>query len=190
MGLFKIMAILASRASVAIIVSLFVLKPILAEPWVEHQKTLSNTEREIFKHQQELEVLVEKKKGTHDRYRIEETLQRIVDIHTELITLRKIMDTERAHIKSMHPEKAALLENIQFDPKAKGNPKNKFSPISAELDELLLKVQLKYASFQLPEEKKAELVQVEKIVELKEKKKKEREADVYLRKRSRVRLEK
>ncbi len=163
---------------------------LFAEAWVEHQKTLVDTERSIFKYQQELEVLVEKKKKTKDRARIEETLQRIVDIHTALITLRKKMDSERIHIEKEHPEKAALLENVQFDPKAPKTLKNKFSPISSDLDQLLLKVQLKYASFQVPEEKKAELVEVEKVIELKEKRKKEREADLYLRKRSRVKLEK
>ena len=62
------------------------------------------------------------------------------------------------------------------------------SPLDHQLDQLLIKIQLKFASFMQPEEKKKELVEVEQVVQEKKKKRKEREADVYLRRKSKVKL--
>lgn len=168
---------------------IFVCSFLWAGDWAEHQRNIATMDRDIYKHQQELEVLVEKKKNTHDQFRIEETLQRIVEIHTALLTMRKKLDEERRHIEQEHPEQKAWLEEVNRMQSETNQPTRKRTALSAQLDELLLKVQLKYAQFQLPEDKNEELAEVDKVVEIKEKKQKSREADVYLRKRSKVKLE-
>ena len=60
-----------------------------AHNWDEHLEDIEDLQRAIVKSQQEMEVLVEKKKNTREQARIEQTLQRIVEIHAELISLRK-----------------------------------------------------------------------------------------------------
>lgn len=161
-----------------------------AEPWESHQEDILEIERGIFKYQQELDVLVEKKKNTRDRARIEQTLQRIVEIHAELISLRKSMDNMRDHLSLEHPDKVRILDNYDSRMYAlkKQNSKHQRSPLSRQLDDLMLKVQLKFASFIRTDEQKEEMVAVESILQKKRKKKKEREADVYLRKRSKIKL--
>ncbi len=161
-----------------------------ATPWEGHQEDIQDLERSIFKYQQELDVLVEKKKNTRDKARIEQTLQRIVEIHAELISLRKNMDTIRLHLKEVHPEKAHILDNYDSRVIAskKQGEKYKSSPLSRELDQLMIKVQLKFASFIRTEDKTEDMKEVETIITHKRKKKKEREADVYLRNRSKVKL--
>lgn len=177
--------------------SLFVLALMLtavvasADPWPEHLENVQDLERNIFKLQQELDTLVEKKKSTRDKARIEETLQRIVEIHAELISYRKRMDSERDHIKLEHPDKTNIIDN--YDSRtAKGSASKKWksSPLGAQLDQLLIKVQMKFATFIKTEEPSKEIVAIEKVVEEKQKKKKEREADVYLRRRSKVKVTK
>ena len=174
-----------------LLIAIFLILPSLswASPWEEHIGDIENLERSIFKFQQELDVLVEKKKNTREQARIEQTLSRIVEIHAELISLRKSMDNIRSHLKLEHPEKAHILD--QYDSRVYGRKQRKRnydSPLSAQLHQLLIKVQLKYASFRKYDEPKDEMVAVEKTIKRKRKKKKEREADVYLRNRSKVRL--
>lgn len=162
----------------------------VAAPWEEHQRTIEDLERSISKFEQELDTLVERKKNTRDRARIEETLQRIVEIHSELISLRKSMDTERAHIQEAHPKKTYVLDSYDSRSlKAKKNSRRyKRSHLSSQLDQLLIKVQLKFTKFMTTDDKKEDMVAVEEVVEKKRKKKREREADVYLRRRSKVKL--
>ena len=162
----------------------------LAHEWHVHRGDIEDLERDIFKLQQELDTLVEKKKKTRERARIEQTLQRIVEIHAELISMRKTMDQTREHLKMDHPTKVAVIDEydsrMQSIKKAK---KSKFSsPLSRQLDMLMIKVQMKYSSFIKTDEKKAESIAVEKVIQEKEKRKKEREADVYLRRRSKIKL--
>lgn len=157
--------------------------------WKHHQEDIEELEHDIFKLQQELDVLVERKKNTRERARIEQTLQRIVEIHAELISMRKSMDTTREHLKLDHPTKVSVLDDYDSRMKSIRKRKNKFaSPLSRQLDLLMIKVQLKFSSFIKTEDKKEEQVAVEKVIEGKEKRKKEREADVYLRRRSKVKL--
>lgn len=162
----------------------------LATPWDEHIEDIESLERNIYKFEQELDVLVEKKKNTREQARIEQTLSRIVEIHAELISLRKSMDNIRNHLKLEHPDKAHVLDQYDSRVYGRNQRKNRIeSPLSRQLDQLLIKIQLKFASFRRDEEsKKEEMVAVEKTLNEKRKKKKEREADVYLRKRSKVRL--
>ena len=163
-----------------------------ALPWEEHLENIGELENGIFKYQQEMDVLIDKKKNTRERARIEQTLQRIVEIHAELISLRKTMDNTREHLKKNHPEKAHILDN--FDSRMfavkKNKKKNPNSALSKDLDQLLLKVQLKYSSFMSYENTSEKFKKVEQVIESKYKKKKEREADVYLRKRSKIKLSK
>ena len=160
---------------------------IQAKPWKDHLEDISDLERNIYKFQQELDVLVERKKNTRERARIEQTLQRIVEIHAELISLRKNMDNTREHLKVEHPEKAHILDDYDSRMFGRKNKSSSSSKLGAHLDDLLLKVQLKYSSFLLNQEKE-EVAEVEKVIMQKHKQKKEREADLYLRKRSKVRL--
>lgn len=162
-----------------------------ASPWEKHQFEIQELERSIYKSQQELDTLVEKKKNTRERARIEQTLQRIVEIHAELISLRKDLDTTREHLIAEHPDKAHVLD--EYDSRmSRYNDKAKklASPLSRHLDKLLMQVQLKFSSFINTQDKKEEVVAVERAVNKKRKKKREREADVYLRKRSKVKLTK
>ncbi len=162
----------------------------MATPWEGHIEDIESLERKIYKFEQELNVLVEKKKNTREQARIEQTLNRIVEIHAELISLRKSMDNVRNHLKLEHPDKAHVLD--QYDSRVYGRKQRKNrieSPLSRQLDQLLIKIQLKFSSFMRnQEEKKDEMIAVEETLTKKRKKKKEREADVYLRKRSKVRL--
>lgn len=173
-----------------LLVCLFAAPGLFAEPWEGHQKEIEDLERNIYKFEQELAELVAKKKKTRDKARIEETLQRIVEIHAELISLRKGMDTMRSHLKEFHPEKAHILDNYDSRKKLalQNRERYKSSPISKQLDQLLIKVQLKFSSFMAAEDQKKEIREVEKVVRSKRKKKREREADVYLRRRSKVKL--
>ncbi len=162
-----------------------------AKPWADHQFEIQELERSIYKSQQELDTLVEKKKNTREQARIEQTLQRIVEIHAELISLRKTLDTTRDHLKAEHPDKVHVLD--EYDTRmARYNDRAKrlASPLSQQLDKLLMQVQLKFSSFMTVEDKKEEVLAVEKVVDKKRKKKREREADVYLRERSKIKLTK
>jgi hypothetical protein len=160
-----------------------------ASPWEDHLGDIEYLETQIYKSQQELDVLVEKKKNTREQARIEQTLNRIVEIHAELISLRGRMDNVREHLKDEHPEKAHVLD--RYDSRVYGRrsrQRSYNSPLATKLDELILKVQLKFATFLRPEQDKREVLAVEEEISKKRKEKKEREADVYLRKRSKVRL--
>ena len=164
--------------------------PAHSEPWPEHQANIQDLERNIYKFEQELQTLIEKKKKTRERARIEQTLQRIVEIHAELISLRKRMDNTREHLKDEHPEYAHVLDDYDSRMSRYQQQKDSYrqSPISKELDDLLMKVQLKFSSFIRTEKKNQAMEDVEEVVTEKLKKKKEREADVYLRRRSKVKL--
>ena len=172
------------------IVLIFAFSTARTEPWSEHQEKIQDLERNIYKYEQELDVLVERKKNTRERARIEETLQRIVEIHGELISLRKTMDSQRTHLQAEHPDKAHVLENYDSRSVKVGRANKKYgsNPLSPQLDQLLIKVRLKFSSFMVQDEQKDEAIAVEKVVEAKRKKKREREADVYLRRRSKVKL--
>lgn len=161
-----------------------------ADPWESHKEEVQELEHNIIKYEQELGELVEKKKKTRDKVRIEETLQRIVEIHAELISLRKSMDTLAAHLKVEHPEKAHILDDYDSRKRSRVSQSGRFkrSPITKQLDQLLIKVQVKYASFMKVDDKKEAVQKVEKVVQKKKKEKREREADVYLRRRSKVKL--
>lgn len=164
----------------------------MAHEWKNHQDEIQDLERDIFKYQQEMDVLVEKKKNTRERARIEQTLARIVEIHAELISLRKAMDNTRVHLQSDHPDKAHILDNYDSRMKAMKNHSKKYrgSKLAQQLDQLLLKVQLKYSSYIRTDTQTDEMIAVETILTKKRKKKKEREADVYLRRRSKIKLTK
>jgi hypothetical protein len=163
-----------------------------ASPWDSHLKTLEGLDNDIRKLEEELDVLVDKKKNSRDQARTEEALQRIVEIHSELITARKSFDKERIHIEQEHKEQAHLLD--AYDSRTSKTKKNSkkyiASPISSELDQLLIKVQLKFASFMQNQEPTKDVQAVQQVVDQKRKQKREREADVYLRSRSRVKLSK
>lgn len=161
-----------------------------AEPWKGHKSDIEDLERDIYKYEQELQFLVDSKKKTRERARIEQTLQRIVEIHAELISLRKRMDNIREHLKTEHPDFAHVLDDydsrmLRYQTEKGGRRR---SPLSKDLDQLLIKVQLKFSSFVRTEQRKQEMVEVDKVIEGKMKDKKEREADVYLRGRSKVKL--
>jgi hypothetical protein len=164
--------------------------PLYAHEWGEHIGEIEELERNIMKLQQEMEVLVEKKKNTREQARIEQTLQRIVEIHAELISLRGNMDHMRLHVESEHPDKIHVLDNHDSRMMAYKNKKGRLSnsPLSHKLDDLLLKVQMKYSTFIRTDDKTDEMIAVEKVVKDKRKRKKEREADVYLRKRAKIKL--
>ena len=172
-----------------IIVSLLLL-PLtsVAHDWAEHLDDIQRLEKGIYKYQQELDVLVDRKKKTRDAARIEETLQRIVEIHAELISLRQDLDKNRKHIAAEHPEQKGVLDNINAAAAPKKKKRLGYSPLDRQLDDLLIKIQLKFATFMQPEEKKQVMKDVEEVVKVKKRKKKEREADVYLRRKSKVKL--
>lgn len=160
-----------------------------AAPWSEHQEVIQEVERETYKLEQELQVQVERKNSTRDHSRREEIVQRIVEIHAELIGQRKKIDNIRSHLKLEHPDLKVDLD--QYDSRSSGVTANRSRPpsrISGQLDQLLMKVERKFASFVKQEEKKKEIIEVEKVVQKKEKRKKERDADTYLRRKSKVRL--
>ncbi len=161
----------------------------VASPWEQHRADIEDLERSVYKMQQELDFLVERKKNTRETVRIEQTLQRIVEIHAELISLRKSMDNTREHLKAEHPEKAHILDEYDSRMFASKSRTRKFnSPLGRQLDDLLLKVQLKFASFVRTEDRREEVLAVEKVLKTKRKEKKERDADVYLRRRSKIKL--
>jgi len=164
--------------------------PAFAGDWDDHFEDITDLERNIVKLQQEMDVLVEKKKKTREQARIEQTLQRIVEIHAELISYRKNMDNMRDHLKLDHPDKVHILDNYDSRMFAVKKKKGKYrgSPLSQKLDHLLIKVQIKYSSFIRTDEKSDEMIAVENVEKRKRKQKKEREADVYLRRRSKIRL--
>ncbi|MCJ8276046.1 MAG: hypothetical protein HRT44_05635 [Bdellovibrionales bacterium] len=159
-----------------------------AHEWSEHLDDIQRLEKGIYKYQQELDVLVDRKKKTRDAARIEETLQRIVEIHAELIALRQDLDKTKKHIGEVHPEQVGVLDNLNLEAKPKKKKRLGTSPLDRQLDDLLIKIQLKFATFMQPEDKKDEMIEVEEVVKVKKRKKKEREADVYLRRKSKVKL--
>lgn len=176
-------------------VLIFIPVLVFGHEWKEHKYEIRQLESQIIKLEQELEIMVERKKNTRQASQIEQTLQRIVEIHSELITLRKTMDTTRDHLKLDHPDKVAFLN--EFDSRMKNAKKKKVTkktPLSRRLDDLLIKIQLKYAGFakieEKEEEKKEEVAVVEKVIEVKKKEKKEREAKDYLQRRMPVKLSK
>lgn len=176
------------RINLIVVFSLMFHPVVFAEEWSGHIENIERIEKSLYKFQQELDVLVETKKKTRDRARIEETLQRIVEVHAELISLRKDLDTERDHLKKDHPDMAHVLDSFDTRVKPKSEKKYTLSPLDSQLDNLLIKVKLKFASFMEDGDQKKEMVEVKKVVEVKKRKKKEREADVYLRRKSKVKL--
>ena len=180
--------------SIVLLVIAFLLSGpfVFADSWDHHLAELAEVEHNINKLQEEMDTLVKRKKNTRDQARIEETLQRIVEIHAELIAQRKIIDDSQLHAKAEHADLAHVING--FDKRTKQAHKQKskygFSPLGSQLDALLVKIQLKYSTFIRTEEPKEELVAVEKLVQKKRKKKREREADVYLRRRSTIKLSK
>ena len=173
---------------------LFLLCPIFsfAHEWPEHQRRIEELEKSISKFEQELSVLVDRKKKSRDSARNEENLQRIIEIHAELISLRRDMDHQRTHITAEHPKMAHVLDSYDSRSLKANQRKKRYrrSHLSSRLDQLLIKVQMKYSSFTRQEEQTTDMIAVEKVVEKKRKKKREREADVYLRRRSKIKLTK
>lgn len=177
------------RFSFSILAIILMCQSVSAAPWETHQAEIEDLERSVYKLQQELEFLVERKKNTRERVRIEQTLQRIVEINAELISLRKTMDTTRTHLEAEHPEQAGILDEYDSRMFAFRKKNRKYnSPISKQLDSLLLKVQLKFASFVTTDDRRTQVREVENVLKKKRKQKKEREADIYLRRRSKIKL--
>jgi len=168
----------------------FSAKKSFADTWPEHQKDIRIIERSIYKYQEELGNLIEKKKKT--RGRVEQSLQRIVEIHAELISLRKSHDNTRAHTRLEHPEHLDELSHLDAKANQSAKAKSRLvnSPLTRQLDQLLIKVQFKFATFLEVEAPVEKMQVVEKVIRDKRKVKRERDADVYLRKRSKVKLSK
>ncbi|MCB0377351.1 MAG: hypothetical protein KDD33_02575 [Bdellovibrionales bacterium] len=167
---------------------------LFAGQWAEHSKEIRMIEKQIFKYEQELENLVEKKKRYRDRGKIEETVQRIVEIHSELIGLRNNLHTIAQHVKAEHPDRAGQLNETFDEGHEKAAKKDiMLSPLDRQLNILIAKIRTKFAGFMKPEEDDDEeldenLVEAEKVIEEKKQKKREREAEIYLRRKSKVRL--
>lgn len=162
-------------------------------PWPDHQKQIEFIEKELHKFERELDILVQRKKNSFDQVRLQETLERIITIHSELIHLRQKMDDQKEHLQTEHPDKAHVLK--YFDASLmkpdKGADDYFKSELSARLNDLLLKVKLKYSSFLDPDKAtKKQLVEVDKTIEEKKKVKRSRDAETYLRERSNIKLSK
>jgi hypothetical protein len=163
-----------------------------AAHWDQHQESIQLIEKEMYKLEKELDILVQRKKNSYDQVRVHETLERIVSIHAELIDLRHQMDMLKTHLEQEHPEKAHVLKHYDSELiKSQANQKHfSSSELTEELDQLLIKVKLKYASFFDPDKQKRGLAEVDQIVKDKKKEKRNRDAETYLRERSDIKLSK
>lgn len=163
--------------------------PLSASEWSTHRQNIKNIETQIIQLETELEDKVEKKKSTKNQARVEENLQRIVEIHSELISLRKDLSNEIQHTKLDHADKASL-SSVQESKKRLESSNKRFSmnPLNLKLDQLIRKIQSKFASFIEEAEDSEELVEVEEMIKQKKLKRKEKESQIYLRKKSKVKL--
>ena len=160
-----------------------------ATEWGVHRQNIRNIETQILQLEAELKDKVDRKKSTKDRAMIEESLQRIVEIHAELISLRKDLSNEISHVKMDHPKEASSL-NIQESKKMLSDAKKKFSmnPLNIKLDDLIRKIQSKFASFIQEAEETEEVLEIDEVIKQKKLQRKEKESQIYLRKKSKVRL--
>lgn len=163
-----------------------------ADSWDQHKEQIHLIEKEMYKLEKELDVLVKRKNRSQDQVRVKETLDRIIDIHTHLIGLREKMDNQRKHLNEQHPDKAHVLQHYDARlMKERGGNKNYTrSELSDQLDALLIQVKMKYASFFDEENSKKALEEIDKIVEDKKKTKRNRESETYLRERSDIKISK
>jgi len=172
-----------------IFISIFV----WSAPWPEHQKQIQFIEKKLHKFERELDILVQRKKNSFDQVRLQETLERIITIHSELIHLRQKMDDQKEHLQAEHPDKAHVLKHYDASLMKPGEVGEDYfkSELSPRLNDLLLKVKLKYSSFLNPDkEAKKELAEVDKMIKEKKKVKRSRDAEAYLRERSDIKLSK
>ena len=163
----------------------------VADEASSHIDNIDQFKKRIYKYEQELNIQIEKKKTLRDRARVEETLQRIVEIHAELIAIRQSLNTEEKHLRLDHPQLASEHEKEGGSKLSKVDRKKyQLSPVDRKLDKLLEKIQSKYASYIVKEEekKKAAVKEFEGVVRQKKKEKKQRDSDTYLRRKSKVRL--
>lgn len=162
------------------------------DSWEQHKEQIQLIEKEMYKLEKELDVLVKRKDLSHDPNMVKETLERIIQIHTHLIGLREKMDTQREHLNKEHPDKAHVLKHYEARlVKEKTNNKNfTRSELSEQLDALLIKVKMKYASFFDEENSKKALDEIDRIVDDKKKTQRNRKSETYLRERSDIKLSK
>ena len=163
-----------------------------AEPWESHQEQIQLIEKQMYKFEKELNVLVERKKSSHDQVRIHETLDRILEIHAELIGLREKMDEQKIHLEKEHPDKAHILKHFdarliksQIDQREYTR-----SELSGQLDQLLIKIKMKYSHLAGEEKAERDLAEMNALVSEKKEQKKNRKAETYLRERSDIKLSK
>lgn len=157
--------------------------------WSVHRQTIKDIETKIMQLEMELDDKVKRKKSTKNQARVEENLQRIVEIHSELISLRKDLNNEIEHTKLDHPDKATS-NSLKESKKMLEDSRRRFSvnPLNIKLDDLLRKIQSKFASFIQEAEESEELVEVEEVIKKKKLMRKEKESQIYLRKKSKVKL--
>ena len=138
----------------------------------------------------ELEKKVEVKNTTRDQARVEETLQRIVEIHAELISLRRELDEVIEHVKDDHKEmgeKAQMFGAVK-DRLAVEKRNRMIDPLQLRLDEMLRKIQTKYATMINQKADSEEIREVERVLKKKKKYRQEKESREYLRRKSKVKL--
>ena len=161
-----------------------------AHDFPAHLRKIKKIEAQIRILDDELERKVAAKNTTRDQGRIEEILQRIVEIHSELISQRQGLDEVLVHVKADHKEegKKANLVNEVNDRLAVDKRKNVIDPLQNQLNALFRKIQSKYASFVVDRMGDEDMEEVEVLVKKKKQMIKEKESNEYLRRKSKVKL--
>ena len=163
-------------------------------PFQAHVKKIRDIEDKIKDMEDEVDLKEKSKMNSRSLGRVEEAVERIIEIHGELIGHRRDMEIELSHIRSEHPEEGKVA-NLIVGVKARmaqGKVRREVDPLSIKMNDLFRKVQRKYASFlsYQGEEVPSEISRVNDIVKKQRGKRKDKEALGYIKKKGRVRLTK
>ena len=162
----------------------------MAEDFADHKKNIASIEQQIQALDKELAKNTAKKKTLRDTQKTEDLLQRIIQIQGEIISQKKDLDLEIQHVKAEHHEEGKAM-NMFAEVKQRTDSKrrkDRSSPLQIQMSGLFQKIRSKYSSFIVEEEGSEELEAVEKVVKTQAGKRRAKEAEVYLRKKSEIKL--
>jgi len=171
------------------------LSPVKAKRIVEQLQFLDvqrDIEDKITLLEEEVEHKQKEKMTVSSAARAEESMERIIAIHTELISHRRDLEIELSHIREDHP-KEGRVANLIVGVKArmaKGKVRRELDPLTLRMNKLFKKVQRKYATFMQygEEEVSEEILRANELVKKQRGARKDREASGYIKAKGRVKL--
>lgn len=170
-------------------------------PFLHHVSAIREIEDKIQELEDEIAQKEKDKMTIRSAHKVEDTLNRIIEIHGELIGHRRDLEIELGHVRSEHPEEgrsANLIVSLKERMANRGGAgsrrpasvQREVDPLYLRLNAIFRKVQRKYASFidYKAEETSEKMSRVNAIVREQRGARKDKEAQSYIKKKGQILL--